>query len=288
MSLFCPQKSCFRTSSPKIVRKGRFYRSSDHQKIQRFLCLHCKKSFSQATGHPCWGQKKRHVNELLKQLLCSGVSMRRAARILRIHRITVARKLEFLGKESLHKSSESMVQFGPIREIQFDELETFEHTQCKPLSVVMAVLPRTRKIVGFEVASMPSKGPLASISRKRYGFRRDQRSHALSSLLKSLKPHVLNPVTFISDSNPHYPSQIQRFFPTAQHIKVFGRRGCVTGPGELKSGGFDPLFSLNHTFAMLRANINRLIRRTWCTTKKPEALKNHLALYVDYHNSVLT
>jgi hypothetical protein len=39
---------------------------------------------------------------------------------------------------------------------------------------------------------------------------------------------------------------------------------------------------------MLRANVNRLFRRTWCTTKKAQALVHHLAIYADYHNSVLT
>jgi hypothetical protein len=58
----------------------------------------------------------------------------------------------------------------------------------------------------------------------------------------------------------------------------------LTGQGELKVGGFDPIFSLNHTCAMLRANINRLFRKTWCTTKKMEMLEHHLAIYALYHN----
>ena len=61
----------------------------------------------------------------------------------------------------------------------------------------------------------------------------------------------------------------------------------MTGQGELKKLRFDPLFALNHTCAMLRANINRLFRRTWCTTKKKECLEDHLAVYMDFHNRVL-
>ena len=57
---------------------------------------------------------------------------------------------------------------------------------------------------------------------------------------------------------------------------------------NFKKVKFDPLFSLNHTFAMLRANVNRLFRKTWCTTKKPQRLADHLALYALYHNEVLT
>lgn len=58
----------------------------------------------------------------------------------------------------------------------------------------------------------------------------------------------------------------------------------MIGQGELKRIGKDPIFSLNHTFAMLRANINRLVRRTWCTTKRQDRLRLHIALYAVRHN----
>jgi hypothetical protein len=34
------------------------------------------------------------------------------------------------------------------------------------------------------------------------------------------------------------------------------------GNGELKKIGFDPLFSFNHTAAMLRDSVSRLVRQT--------------------------
>ena len=59
------------------------------------------------------------------------------------------------------------------------------------------------------------------------------------------------------------------------------------GQGELKKQGWDPIFNLNHTAAMFRANMSRLIRRTWCTTKKLSSLRDHLSLYTTYHNQTL-
>lgn len=65
------------------------------------------------------------------------------------------------------------------------------------------------------------------------------------------------------------------------------RRGCVVGQCELKRGGFDPLFSLNHTATMLRDHIKRLARRTWCTPKRLERLQHFLDMYAFYHNESL-
>ncbi len=134
---------------------------------------------------------------------------------------------------------------------------------------------------------MPAKGPLAEISRKKYGPRADDREQETRSLFESLAS-VLDPaVQITSDEKPVYPSSIKPHFPEGTHQQVKGRRGAVVGQGELKKIGFDPLFSLNHSCAMLRANICRLARRTWCTTKSPKHLLAHLMIYIDYHNTEL-
>jgi len=171
--------------------------------------------------------------------------------------------------------------------VEFDDLETFEHSKLKPLSVTMAVESKTRRILGFRVSRMPSKGLLAKKSRKKYGLIKDERKKNREELFKELRPHIEELAELKSDENPHYISSVRRYFPRAEYKRYPGRRGCVVGQGELKAGGFDPLYSLNHSFAMLRANINRLFRRTWNTTKKAERLSLHIAIYALYHNLAL-
>jgi hypothetical protein len=134
---------------------------------------------------------------------------------------------------------------------------------------------------------MPAKGLLVQRSLKKYGFRRDERKPQRENLFKELQPFIAKTALIKSDSSPHYPSSVKKFFPDCIHVPMKGKRGCVTGQGELKGGGFDPIFSLNHSFAMFRANINRLYRLTWNTTKKPERLTLHIAIYALFHNQVL-
>jgi hypothetical protein len=177
---------------------------------------------------------------------------------------------------------------NPAIEIQFDDLETHEHTKCKPLSVALAVDAKTRKILGFQVSRMPAKGRLSKISLKKYSPRPDERARGWRDLLSSLKSYVTQTATITTDDNPHYPKMVQLHFPKAIHVRVKGGRGSSTGQGELKKLKFDPLFSLNHTCAMLRANLNRLFRKTWCTTKTIKGLIDHLSIYVAFHNRRLT
>jgi transposase-like protein len=283
----CPESECL---SRKIARRGTYFRRSDGQWIQRYCCLNCGVAFSSGTRLACYRQKKRKLNHPLRLLLVSGVSQRRAAEILGVNRKTVVRKFRFLAQQSRLKQSQWLGSLGPhsITKVQFDDLETSEHTKCKPLSVAIAVEPKDRKILGFQVSVMPAKGLLAEQARKKYGPRPDQRPQGWQELLQGLTPVVSPNAEWRTDENPHYPTQLKRCHPGAIHQTTPGRRGCVVGQGELKKIGFDPLFSLNHTCAMLRANLNRLFRRTWCTTKTRQGLIDHLSIYVHYHNQVLT
>ena len=276
--------------SGRVSKKGTFYRRCDRRYIQRFKCLVCKLQFSKATFDPDYRQRRREINHQLFLLLSSGITQRRAAILLLTDRMTVSRKLKILGARARDEHGdwlEERFQEAQIKEIQFDDLETSEHTKCKPVSITLAVHKITREILDFQVKRMPAKGLLAKMSRKKYGPRKDERPQGWNQLHKNLTPFLRVDALCESDENPHYPKYVNKYLPGATHVRHKGARGAIVGQGELKKQGFDPLFSLNHTCAMLRANINRLFRKTWSTTKKIEGLVDHLWIYVRYHNTVL-
>ena len=296
MKIQCPRPQC---SSPfssgldskVIVRNGFFRRRSDSRRIRRYFCKSCGSHFSNATRRADRYQKKRRVNVVIYRLYSSGVSQRRLAKVLNLNRKTVVRKIRYLAKLERCKQEAFLndhYRTNPLFQIQFDDLETSEHTKCKPLSVTLAVDPRTRKILKFKVAAMPARGHLAKISRRKYGIRKDERPKQWDALMKELVPFTAKECEWRSDQNPHDPFHLKRHHPLATHRRFKGARGATTGQGELKKLRFDPLYTLNHTCAMLRANLNRLFRKTWCTTKNKQGLIDHLSIYVSYHNQLLT
>jgi hypothetical protein len=189
-------------------------------------------------------------------------------------------------KRKEHQEFLKLKQSSPETEIQFDEMETHEISKWKPLSIALAVNPQ-REILGVVVSRMPARGPDAAKARAKYGYRKDERRKGLVELLNSLRPIVKDDVRILTDEKTLYKTLVRQIFPNAQHDTFKGRKGCVVGQGEIKKIGRDPLFALNHTAAMLRANINRLIRRSWSVTQKPERLLDHLYLYMSFHNRIL-
>lgn len=276
-------------SAERLRKKGSFLRrTGQKRRISRFLCLSCGRHFSEQTHTLTEKQRRPELDRLVYLLLNSGVSQRRAARLLGTTQTTVARKLVRLSRFATLAHEEWLARRrGEVATAVFDEMETFEHSKCKPLSIAVAVEEGSRMVLAAHVSQMPAKGRLAAISRRRYGYRKDQRRNGLASTLRTVSRVAALDLVVKSDECPRYPRAVRAHLPGAFHQTFKGRRGCVVGQGELKAGGFDPLFSLNHSCAMFRDNLKRLARRTWCTTKRPDRLQCLINLYICAHNAMI-
>lgn len=280
--LVCPR--CCATEA--IVKKGVYIRRSDQRRVQRYLCRKCGRQFSDQCFAIDYRQRRRSINQVVFRLLCKGMSQRAVAFVVGVKPETVACRMVRFGQVARQHLAWQRLNNGQYGHILFDELESFEHTKCKPLTVPIAVTAG-RRVLALSVGQIAAKGHLAKIARKKYGQRHCERGRCLDELMVNLKPCTLATATITTDQSVHYPQRIKQAFPAATHLAYKGRRGCVVGQGELKEGGFDPLFSLNHTYAMFRDNLKRLTRRTWCTTKRPDRLELLMHLYAYFHNEVL-
>jgi len=287
----CPYSKCPNCqTSNDVVRDGFFFRKDDSKKIQRFKCKNCSRKFSLASYSSAYRQKKRRSNHKLLLLFASGISKRRAAILEGLNRKTIDRKFLFLAKLCREKNQKWLTQQfkeTPAKEVQFDDLITIEHTKLKPVSVTAIVEKGSRKILGTKVSQIGAFGHLAEISRKKYGKRKNNHREKLNELFLEVRGYIDLKAQFESDEHSFYPKVIAIHFPDAKHIRYKGGRSCIAGQGELKKLAFDPLFAINHTYAMFRANINRLFRKTWNTTKKLDHLQDHLDIYTFAFNSEL-
>lgn len=270
-------------------KDGFYYRRDDSRKIQRFKCAHCLKKYSSSSHTPEYKQKKRRMNRIVRNELASGVSLRRCARNLSLHKTTIARKLDYLAKKARLSHTEflSSIQSESITHVQFDDLITSIHTKLKPLAISVVIDAKNRYILGAKVSEIPAFGHLAKISRRKYGQRKNEHPKNLENLLAHIKPLISPNATFKTDEHKRYPEIVARHFKNAIHEKHRSMRASVAGLGELKTKAYDPLFMINHTLAMFRANINRLFRRTWCTSKSVEQLQNHVDIFIEYFNEMV-
>ncbi len=276
----CP----FCHSERELSKNGSYVRPSDGCRLRRFRCRDCRKTFSETHFSIHYRLRKRRLNQAVFRFLSSGVSQRRCAFLVGVMPRAIARRVDRFGRCSAHNLDVYRKNRTKTKTILIDEMESFEHTKCKPLTIPIAVEDKTRKILSLAVGKIAAKGHLAQISRRKYGPRLCERKKVLERVFSELKDCADKEVLFKSDESQHYPAPIQEHFPKSRHQRYKGRAPARIGQGELKKGGRDPLFYLNHTYAMFRDNLKTLARRTWCTCKRVDRLESLMFIYANFHN----
>ena len=283
----CRTEYCPHCRSTRFRKHGFFYRRDDARRIQRYRCGACHKSFSRAGFSPFYRHRHRRLKERIRAALAANGTLRGIARQLHIDKDTVARYLVLLAQEARQRTRIHQAQAPKATSVQFDELITIEHTKMKPLSVLLVSDTDRWQMLGCIVSRIPASGYLAEKSRKKYGKRPDQSIVRRQVLMRRLAPMIDPHARVVTDKHGAYPLLLKRFLPDATHVRYKGAKAAIVGQGELKKGGWDPMFCINHQLAMLRAHISRLFRRSWNTTKRVTRLADHLAIYMDHYNRFL-
>lgn len=276
---FCPH-----CGSTEYKKHGTFYRHEDTRRVPRFHCKRCGKTFSRAGYSLYYRHRYRHFTEVIRALFANGSTIRGIARILHIDKGTVARRLVLLAQEACHREAIRRSSAPLAGNVQFDDLITFEHTKLKPLSVTVVSDSDRWRVLGFRVSQIPASGLIAQKSREKYGKRSDKSIKARDKLLKAVASLIEQQATVATDKHKDYPPVIKRRLPQCTHMTHEALKAAIVGQGELKKTGRDPLFCINHQLAMFRANVSRLFRRSWNTTKRIDRLVNHMAIFVDDYN----
>jgi hypothetical protein len=239
--------------------------------------------FSSHTFLETYQQKKPHLNRQIFEWYASATTQRRMAKVMRINRKTVVRKFLFMAKLARAEHARRIAT-GILKTsfAQFDEMETFEHTKLKPLSVAMAVRVKTCEIIAAQVASMECKGHLAGIAHAKYGPRSDTREQARTTVLETLKACAREQLTIHTDEYPGYQGLFARLAPHAVH-EAFKSAKADPMSGNRRNVE-DKLAQINLVSAKFRHDLSRMARRTWVTTKRPDRLQAHLDLYIAFNN----
>jgi hypothetical protein len=237
--------------------------------------------------------KKPRLHLALFRDFVSKCTMRQSARTLECHRRTVAHRLELLGKHcrAFHRSMLERTRLrGEVSGIfQLDELETFEHSRrLQPLTVPVLIERTSFFIVHTACAPLPTRGGLSPAWRakkerleKELGEKR--RSGSVAAVRESFEclAKVHQPdgvVTVQTDRKKSYPPALRRSFGE----RVRHSRCSSKAVRDRRN----TLFPINHTLAMMRDGLSRLVRRSWAAAKLRERLDWHLWIWIAYRNYV--
>jgi len=290
----CPLPGCpsLRTGHRRWCFKGRYRRACDGRSVQRFLCLECHRTFSVQTFRVDYRLRRPDLTHSLFGPLVSKVTHRQAARVLGCDRKTVAHRLQLLGEHcrSFHfwRLERARGQRGLTGIFQLDELETFEHSRrLAPVTLPVLIERKSYFVMDLQSAPLPCRGRLSKADRERKaerekanGSRRSGSRVAVDRCLETLERfHAERAVVRVhTDRKSSYRCLLaRRFGERLDH----GRHDS-----RAKRDYRNPLFPINHTLAMMRDGISRLVRRSWAASKLRERLERHAWIWAVWRNYV--
>jgi len=275
-----------RSSKSAVRRWGKYWRECDGVHLPRFRCMKCHRTFSRATDCIYRGTKRRDLAKVMVREACSAKSLRRIASDSRAAFSTVLRHFDLAAQWCARENRLIRHHRMKTGEFYFDEMGTSIQSYLKPTWIGM-LLSGDREILDFDLAAAPATGRLAAKARRAGIVRPNQRREMRAGILRRLsESSTLKPEVIITDLWKSYANQIRKICPGVPHLQFKAKKPRRNSKRELRSGGFDELFPLNHTATKMRHEIARLGRQTWCTSKTMEGLRRHLEIFMYYHNEV--
>lgn len=260
------------------AKQGYYITKHNHQPVPRYKCKRCGANFSAHTFSETYRQHKPELNQSVFAVLCSGMTFRRSAKVFKVSRNTVTAKFHWLAAKA--KRLHVLAMQGndrPPKEVEFDEMETYQASRLNMLSISMAVDRTSGHILDARVALMLPKGHLARLYPNAWRrWNKDTRKQATQSVLRRVGRLSTSDVLIRCDGKVQYPPLIKAQIKGAK-IEI-----CKRDPAHPEDWRITSYF--NHVAAKIRADLARMRRRTWAHTKKWQNLQKHLYLYIAWQN----
>ena len=289
----CPRGGCpsFPAGPFRYRRKGYFVRACDGRVVQRFLCLECHRGFSTQTFRLDHRLRRPELTRALLLHFVSKVTHRQSARTIGCARRTIDHRLRLVGRHCrlLHGDllERAAARGGISGRFQLDELETYEHSRrLAPVTMPVLIERCSFFVLDLRAATLPARGSLSPADRRRrdlragvHGTRRSGSTRAVEGSFSVLeRVHAKGAVFVDTDRKRSYRSILAR---------TFGERVCHgCHSSRIRRDRRNPLFAINHTLAMLRDGISRLVRRTWAGAKLCARLCDHAWIWTAWRNYV--
>jgi transposase-like protein len=290
---FCPRPECptHSTVGFRFRRNGVYQRLCDRVVVPRFKCLSCGKGFSRQTFRVNYRLHRPELDERAAWCFVSKVTMRQAARFLGCRRETIELRLRRFGIQGWAFHAHQLlriVRAGGIEgDFQLDELETFEgDRRLAPVTVPVLIHQSTRMILHSSAGRMGARGNLSPHQEARrrrregaVGRRTSESARVVRHSLLTLRGVLKNPSksTLRTDEKRLYTALLRRLSIPIRHEQTNSKKPRTTK---------NPLFPINHTLAMMRDGVSRLVRRSWGASKMRERLTLHLGFYMAWRNYV--
>jgi transposase-like protein len=285
---FCPNPACphhHSTDGWRWKKIGFFRRSRPPRTVQRYLCLRCRRAFSDQTFSVSYWLKRPELlaTVFLRVLSCS--SYRQIAVELGVSPSTTLRHTERLGRHCL-LFQELFRSRARLREpLVIDGFETFEYSQYFPFHLNLAVGKDSHFFYAFTDAELRRKGSMTPCQK--------QRRQELESRLGRPDPKAVEKeVAALLELVPAGPGETvvhsddHRAYPRAMRRLPARRFRHRVTSSKARRNARNPLFAVNWLDLLIRHGSSNHKRETIAFSKRRQNAAEKLAILQVWRNFI--
>jgi transposase-like protein len=285
---FCPNPKCrFHNGSTRrwpFKKIGFAYRIHWPFRNQRFLCKHCKRSFSRQTFSATYWQKRPDLDLNILPMVVACCANRQIARTLRVAPSTIDRHLARLGRHCLLFHMKTWQQAQTHGPLVVDGFETFEFSQYFPFHHNLAIEAETGFFPYFTDSELRRKGRMTDKQKRRRELLEARLGRPAPDAVRKGMLELLS-VTLAKASTAVVRSDDHRSYPWA-----IRRTECqivheVTSSQQLRDAR-NPLFMVNRVDNWIRHSSSNHKRETIAWSKRRSSSSERLAVLLVHWNYV--
>jgi transposase-like protein len=284
----CPNPGCpYHHPQPTAWpyrRHGFYQRQTSPHRIQRFLCLHCRRAFSTQTFSTSYWLKRPPLLDPTFTHTVGGMANRQIARTVKAAPATIDRLLGRLGRHCLLYLGHLLARASPFRDIVIDGLVSFEYSQYHPFEHLTAVDQGSSYLIYFNDAPLRRSGRMTAQQKQRriqleaqHG-RPDPR--AVDQAARDLVRTALqgsDRAVVRSDEHRAYPRALEGVPCRVEHRRTSSRR---------RRDRRNELFEVNALDMFLRHSSANHRRETIAFSKRRQESAYRLAIFACWKNVI--
>ena len=263
---------------------GTYLRMTDNRRIQRYLCLSCKRSFSTQTFSTTYWLKYPHLIKDVFMKTVGCMANRQIARDLQVSPSTIDRILARMGRHCFLFHTKQMQAAAPLSEIVIDGFVTYENSQYSPFHHHLAVDKDSDLFIYFTDSEVRRSGTMTAYQKARREVletlhgrpdpqaERKDVTHLLQVALAGQTSAIVH-----SDGHKSYPRAIRDTDCQIRHI--------VT-PGKDHRDKYNNLWVINLTDLLIRHNSSNHKRETIAASKRRQSSAERLVAFLIWRNYI--
>ena len=295
----CPEhRSEGGTSSFRFHRHASYRRAAAPQRVPRFRCLSCRRTFSRATFSTTYYAKRPKVHSWIALLLQGSSANRQIARALGCAHSTVGRVLARLGRHCMLLLRKALHEIAAVSEpLVVDHFESFEISQDLPFAIGTVVGHRSWFVYALDPAIHGRGGRLSEAQRDRLAQRKIRQRHggyrgSFARLLDVLSENTpaTCPLTLYTDGHASY-AQALRDHPASSRFRLLAtsnpKRGPKGTPRSVEARERDArMFPSDQWHALVRHTAKHHTRETIAFPRRLNAALERAFVHVAWRNFV--